>query len=138
MELPIRTRTELDSMREAGRVVAAALAAVAERAVPGAKLKDLDDVARTVLHQAGARPSFLGYAPSWAPTPFNGVLCLSPNELVVHGRPSGRRTARPSSRRSAMSNAGRRVSMRASGASRARASQGMARMPPASTSATAR
>jgi len=93
MDLPIRTRTELDSMREAGRVVAAALAAVAAQAVPGTRLKDLDDVARTVLHEAGARPSFLGYAPSWAPTPFNGVLCLSPNEMVVHGRPSGRRVS---------------------------------------------
>lgn len=91
MELPVRHRTELDTMREAGRVVAAMLAAVAAEAVPGARLRDLDDAARTVLHEAGATPSFLGYAPSWAPNPFNGVLCLSPNEMVVHGRPSGRR-----------------------------------------------
>ncbi|CAA9289199.1 MAG: Methionine aminopeptidase [uncultured Corynebacteriales bacterium] len=91
MELPIRTRTELETMREAGRVVAAALAAAAAAAVPGAKLAHLDDIARTVLHEAGASSPFLGYQPSWAPSPFNGVLCLSPNEMVVHGRPSGRR-----------------------------------------------
>jgi len=38
----------------------------------------------------GALPSFLGYRRVWAPTPFNGALCLSPNEVVVHGRPTGR------------------------------------------------
>jgi methionyl aminopeptidase len=90
-QLPIRTATELDAMRAAGRVVAGALAAVSAAAVPGAKLKDLDDLAKTTIHESGALPSFLGYAPSWAPTAFNGVTCLSVNEVVVHGRPSGRR-----------------------------------------------
>ncbi len=89
--LPVRTTVELDAMREAGRVVATTLAAVSAAAQPGARLRDLDDIAKTAIHEAGALPSFLGYAPSWAPTPFNGVLCLSPNEAVVHGRPSGRR-----------------------------------------------
>lgn len=89
--LPLRSTTELDAMREAGAVVARTLAAVSAAALPGARLKDLDDLAKTTIHEAGALPSFLGYAPSWAPTPFNGVLCLSPNEAVVHGRPTGRR-----------------------------------------------
>jgi methionyl aminopeptidase len=89
--LPIRTPAELDAMHEAGRVVAQTLQAVREVAVPGAKLSDLDDLAKTCIREAGGSSSFLGYTPSWAPTPFNGVLCLSPNEMVVHGRPSGRR-----------------------------------------------
>jgi methionyl aminopeptidase len=86
--LPIRTPAELDAMREAGRVVATTLLAVREAALPGAELSDLDDLAKTCIREAGGRSSFLGYAPTWAPTPFNGVLCLSPNEMVVHGRPS--------------------------------------------------
>ncbi len=89
--LPVRTATELDAMREAGRVVALTLQAVREAAVPGVRLRDLDDLAQTCIREAGALPSFLGYAPTWAPTPFNGALCLSPNEVVVHGRPSGQR-----------------------------------------------
>ena len=89
--LDIRTPGEIETMREAGRVVAEALRQVTLAAVPGVKLRDLDDVARTVLNEAGASSSFFGYAPSWAPTPFNGVLCLSPNEVVVHGRPTGQR-----------------------------------------------
>ena len=93
LALPIRTPTELDSMRAAGRVVAATLAAVRAAAAPGVRLRDLDELARTCIAEAGATPSFLGYRPTWAPRAYDGVLCLSPNETVVHGRPSGRRLA---------------------------------------------
>ncbi len=89
--LPVRTATELEAMREAGRVVARALQAVGAAAVPGVRLRELDDIAATCLREAGATPSFLGYSPAWAPTPFNGVTCLSLNDVVVHGRPSSRR-----------------------------------------------
>lgn len=89
--LPVRTPAELDAMRAAGRVVAETLTAVRAAALPGVRLRELDELAQTVIRDAGALPSFLGYRPVWAPTPFNGVLCLSPNEVVVHGRPNGRR-----------------------------------------------
>ena len=89
--LPVRTATELDAMREAGRVVARALQAVTAAAVPGVRLRELDDIGATCIREAGATPSFLGYTPAWAPTPFNGVTCLSLNDVVVHGRPSSRR-----------------------------------------------
>jgi len=89
--LPVRTPTELDAMRAAGRVVAQTLLAVRAAAVPGVRLRELDELAQTAIREAGALPSFLGYRPAWAPTPFNGALCLSPNEVVVHGRPTGRR-----------------------------------------------
>ena len=89
--LPVRTLTELDAMRAAGRVVAQTLLAVQAAAVPGVRLRELDELAQTTIREAGALPSFLGYRPAWAPTPFNGALCLSPNEVVVHGRPNGRR-----------------------------------------------
>lgn len=51
----IKTDAALDAMREAGRVVARALAAVREAAGVGVSLKELDDAARTVLAEAGAR-----------------------------------------------------------------------------------
>lgn len=88
---PVRTQTELDAMRAAGLVVAQTLRAVQDAAVQGVRLRELDELAQTVIREAGALPSFLGYRPVWAPTPFNGALCLSPNEVVVHGRPTGRR-----------------------------------------------
>ncbi|GHF55504.1 methionine aminopeptidase [Streptomyces mashuensis] len=86
-----KTDTELDAMREAGRVVAHALAAVQEAARVGVSLAELDEAARAVLDEAGARSPFLGYRPSFAPTPFPGVICASVNDAVVHGIPDGYR-----------------------------------------------
>src|SRR5438876_8981913 len=74
-------------MREAGRVVAHALAAVREAAAVGTSLAELDEVAHDVLRKAGARSPFLHYHPSFAPTPFPAVICASVNDVIVHGIP---------------------------------------------------
>ncbi|TRO58333.1 type I methionyl aminopeptidase [Streptomyces sp. IB201691-2A2] len=87
----IKTDTALDAMREAGRIVAQALAAAREAAGVGVSLQELDEAARTVLTKAGARSPFLGYQPSFAPTPFPAVLCTSVNDAVAHGVPTGYR-----------------------------------------------
>ncbi|MYT32698.1 MULTISPECIES: type I methionyl aminopeptidase [unclassified Streptomyces] len=87
----IKTDAALDAMRVAGRVVADALAAVRAAAAPGVRLTELDEAARTVLHEAGATSPFLGYRPSFAPTPFPAVICASVNDAIVHGIPDGYR-----------------------------------------------
>ncbi|GFE15040.1 hypothetical protein Sgleb_30870 [Streptomyces glebosus] len=79
----IKTDAEMDAMRVAGQVVGQALAAVRAAAAPGMRLLDLDEVARTVLREAGADSPFLGYRPSFAPTPFPAVLCVSVNDAIV-------------------------------------------------------
>ena len=84
---------EIAAMREAGRVVAHALEACVRAAVVGTSLRELDDVARTVIADAGARPSFLHYLPAFAPTPFPAVICTSVNQVVVHGIPDDYRLA---------------------------------------------
>ncbi|MDI3417434.1 type I methionyl aminopeptidase [Streptomyces luteolus] len=87
----LKTDASLDAMREAGRVVAQALTAVREAADVGVRLVDLDRVARGVLREAGADSPFLGYRPSFAPTPFPATLCVSVNDAIVHGVPDGYR-----------------------------------------------
>ncbi|MFD8377742.1 type I methionyl aminopeptidase [Streptomyces sp. NPDC059679] len=87
----IKTDASLDAMREAGRVVAAALAATQEAAAVGVSLRELDEVARAVLAEAGAESPFLGYRPHFAPTPFPAVICASVNDAIVHGIPNGYR-----------------------------------------------
>ncbi|MGW0931159.1 type I methionyl aminopeptidase [Streptomyces sp. NPDC002644] len=87
----IKTDAALDAMREAGRVVARALAAAREAAAIGVSLRELDEAARAVLDEAGARSPFLGYQPSFAPVPFPAVICTSVNDAVVHGIPTGYR-----------------------------------------------
>jgi methionyl aminopeptidase len=86
----LKSEAELAVMREAGRVVAQVLAAVAGAARPGVRLGDLDELAAGMIAGAGAKPSFLGYHPRWAPVPYPGVLCLSVNEVIVHGIPDRR------------------------------------------------
>ncbi|MFE0700305.1 type I methionyl aminopeptidase [Streptomyces sp. NPDC058872] len=89
----IKTNESLAAMREAGRVVARALAAVRAEAAPGVRLDRLDEVARRVLGGAGAGSPFLDYHPDWAPVPFPAVVCVSVNDAVVHGIPDGSRLA---------------------------------------------
>lgn len=69
-------------MEAAGRVVGAALVAVRAAAKPGATTLDLDEVAETVIREAGGVPSFKGYHG------FPGSICSSVNDVVVHGIPS--------------------------------------------------
>jgi methionyl aminopeptidase len=87
----LKSDAALAAMREAGRVVANALAAVRNEAAVGVSLLELDEVARGVLGAAGATSPFLGYRPSFAPVPFPAVICASVNDAVVHGIPDGYR-----------------------------------------------
>jgi methionyl aminopeptidase len=83
----LKSDAALDAMREAGRVVANALAAVKDKAAPGVRLIELDEVAHGVIREAGARSPFLHYHPAFAPTPFPAVICASVNDAIVHGIP---------------------------------------------------
>jgi methionyl aminopeptidase len=80
--VPQRTAGELDAMAAAGAVVAAALQAVQAAAVPGASTLSLDEIAESVIREAGATPSFLGYHG------YPASICASINDRVVHGIPS--------------------------------------------------
>ena len=83
----LKSPGEIDAMRAAGRVVAAALAAAAGKAAVGVRLDELDQIARGVLAAAGATSPFLGYQPSFAHTPFPAVICTSVNDAALHGIP---------------------------------------------------
>src|ERR1044072_8995409 len=78
----IKTPYQIPKLREAGHVVAANHRASGEAAVPGATTRDLDEVARKVIAEHGAKSNFLGYGG------FPATICTSKNEVVVHGIPS--------------------------------------------------
>ncbi|CAL9601709.1 type I methionyl aminopeptidase [Streptomyces sp. enrichment culture] len=86
--MELKTDASIDAMHAAGQVVARALTAVREAADVGVSLLELDEVARGVLKEAGATSPFLGYRPSFAPTPFPAVICASVNDAIVHGIPT--------------------------------------------------
>jgi methionyl aminopeptidase len=87
----LKSAAELETMREAGRIVALTLRAVSGQAKAGVSLLELDELARTMLAEHGAKSSFLDYHPSFAPMPYPAVLCLSVNDQIVHGIPDRRR-----------------------------------------------
>ncbi|MFF1921869.1 type I methionyl aminopeptidase [Streptomyces sp. NPDC058221] len=84
----LKTDTQIEAMRDSGRVVAQLLAAVRDTAAVGVSLRELDEVARGVLREAGAGSPFLNYRPHFAPTPFPAVICASVNDAIVHGIPT--------------------------------------------------
>ena len=79
-----KSREQIALMRKAGKVVAEMHEVCVRAAKPGATTADVDQAAREVLDRRGARSNFLGYGTP----PFPGVVCASPNEVIVHGIPS--------------------------------------------------
>ena len=80
----LKTRREIDIMREAGRIVAETLALVSKEVRPGLTTADLDKIAYDYIRARGAVPSFKGY------NGFPASLCTSVNEEIVHGIPGPR------------------------------------------------
>lgn len=86
--IELKSASEVAALREAGKVVARALASVRATADVGVTLRDLDRVAADVIAEAGAVPSFLHYLPHFAATPYPAVICSSVNDAIVHGIPT--------------------------------------------------
>jgi methionyl aminopeptidase len=78
-----RSADELKKMRRAGRVVAEMHARIRDAIKPGVTTLELDRVGREVLDRHRARSNFLDYGHP----PFPGVVCTSPNSMIVHGIP---------------------------------------------------
>jgi methionyl aminopeptidase len=82
-----KSRTEIATMRRAGRVVAEVLALVGENLKPGVSTAHLDALAEAHILKSGATPSFKGYHG------YPSCVCISIDREVVHGIP-GNRTIR--------------------------------------------
>jgi methionyl aminopeptidase len=82
----LKTDRDLEGLRRAAELVGEAHTEVARRIRPGVETQELDRVAEEVLRDAGGRPAFKGYAFPGA-SPFPGTLCISVNDVVVHGMP---------------------------------------------------
>jgi methionyl aminopeptidase len=89
--ITLKSDREFEKMIVAGGCVAAVHQAVTEAARPGVSLQELDDIAAQVIRSRGCTPSFLGYQPSPHQQPYPGHLCLSVNDVIVHGIPSSYR-----------------------------------------------
>jgi methionyl aminopeptidase len=91
MEIIIKTKEEIDIIREGGKHLATVLYKVKEKVMPGISTKELDLYAEQLIREMGDVPAFLHYRPEGASTPFPASLCISVNDEVVHGIPSNNR-----------------------------------------------
>jgi methionyl aminopeptidase len=81
----IVTGSDLDLMKESGRIVRRALNEMASFIEPGVTTSEIESVGRKVIEAEGATPSFLGY------NGYPAAVCVSINNEVVHGIPSRER-----------------------------------------------
>ncbi len=89
-EVQIKSRSEILLMREAGLVVARTLEKLKNAAQPGVTTKELDELAEASIRGEGAIPSFLDYGGHFGQPGFQGSICASVNDEVVHGLPGSR------------------------------------------------
>lgn len=80
----VKSKSDLEKMRVAGQIVAAALKAVQDAVKVGITTFELDEIAEKVIRSHGATPSFKNYHG------FPSATCMSVDEVVVHGFPSHR------------------------------------------------
>ena len=85
--ITLRRDDEIEIIRENGQVLGKAHAEVARLIRPGITTKELDAVAQMFIKDSGGTPSFLGFN-NGTTTRFPGALCISVNEVVVHGFPT--------------------------------------------------
>lgn len=72
----------------AGRILASVAQELKKNIKERMMLKELDCLAKKLIEDAGAKPTFLGYQPHGADHPFPASICTSVNEVVVHGIPN--------------------------------------------------
>ncbi len=87
--IAIKSRREIERMREVGQQTAEILLEVREAAQPGVTTGELDAIAARALEKRGLNSPFLGYAPGGV-APYPAVLCASVNDEIVHGIPGPR------------------------------------------------
>jgi methionyl aminopeptidase len=86
--IELKNNEEIKKIAESGRMVAAVLKKLKEMAQPGLASQVLEDTARKMCKNFGARPAFLGYRG------YSAAVCVSINSEVVHGFPSKKRIFR--------------------------------------------
>ena len=81
--ITIKNERELESMRQACKITAAARALAGEMVRPGVSTKAIDHAVHDYIVGQGAKPSFLNY------NGFPASTCISVNGCVIHGIPGG-------------------------------------------------
>jgi len=82
--IQIKSKKEIEIMKEAGKILSSILSQVSEKAQAGVTLIELDEMAEKLTLAADCKPAFKGYKG------YRHTLCTSVNEQVIHGIPTDR------------------------------------------------
>ena len=85
MMITIKSSREIDRMREAGKITAAARTLGRQLVQPGVTTDEIDRELHKFIQSCGATPTFLNY------NGFPKSLCISVNDEVIHGIPGKRK-----------------------------------------------
>ncbi len=88
MAIIIKTKEQIDTIREGGKILAEVLKEVGKAVAPGVSTKALDDLAYRLIKERGGEPAFLNYKPEGHIKAFPASLCASVNTEIVHGIPN--------------------------------------------------
>ena len=89
----IKNSSDIEKLRQGGAILAEILNTLSGLAVPGVTTKSLGEEAIRLAESRNVKPSFLGYQPHGAKTPYPAVVCTSVNDEIVHALPSERKLA---------------------------------------------
>lgn len=84
----IKTKEEIETMKEGGKRHAFILSELRKVVAPGVSTEALEDKARELLAEGGDKGAFFGYTPRGSKRPYPAVLNVSINEEIVHGIPN--------------------------------------------------
>jgi len=88
MTIALKSKEEIEILREGGKRHAEILRALRDMVKPGISTLTLEEEARRLIRENGDKPAHLGYIPYGAPRPFPAALCISINDEIVHGIPN--------------------------------------------------
>lgn len=87
----IKSKNEIEKMREACKVANLAQKAVERAIKPGVSTWELDRIAEITMRENGAIPAEKGYPSGMKGVPdFPASICASINDNIIHGIPSKR------------------------------------------------
>ncbi|MDO4317268.1 MAG: type I methionyl aminopeptidase [Lachnospiraceae bacterium] len=82
MAVTIKSKSEIEKMRKAGRILALVHEEMAKHVKPGISTWELNKIGEQKIRELGCTPSFLHLYG------FPAAICISVNDRVVHGIPS--------------------------------------------------
>jgi len=85
--ISLKNSQEIGIMIEGGRKLAKILEELAKNCVIGMSAKEIDNLASKLFKKENAKPAFLNYKPQGATKSFPANVCISLNDVIVHGIP---------------------------------------------------